>query len=195
MGNMSLVGPRPDIVGYYDTLEGEDKKVLELKPGITCAASIKYANEEEILSLYAADEGTMQRVTDADAANLAVIQANLPEAQARFKMRIIKDRLVEQPKLVMFSDRDELEGNGEDKATLTIQVQDDKGKVISKANDAVLVTTTRGKLSERGGEIVLEKGRASITLTSVPETVRVVTVRAELVKGGAKPVEIRLAFM
>ena len=153
------------------------------------------ADEEEILSLYAADEGTMQRVTDADAANLAVIQANLPEAQARFKMRIIKDRLVEQPKLVMFSDRDELEGNGEDKATLTIQVQDDKGKVISKANDAVLVTTTRGKLSERGGEIVLEKGRASITLTSVPETVRVVTVRAELVKGGAKPVEIRLAFM
>ncbi len=50
MGNMSLVGPRPDVVGYYDTLEGEDRKVLELKPGITCAASIKYANEEEILS-------------------------------------------------------------------------------------------------------------------------------------------------
>jgi len=50
IGNMSLVGPRPDIVGYYDTLEGEDRKILELKPGITCAASIKYANEEEILS-------------------------------------------------------------------------------------------------------------------------------------------------
>lgn len=50
MGNMSLVGPRPDIAGYYDALKGEDRKVLGLKPGITCAASIKYANEEEILS-------------------------------------------------------------------------------------------------------------------------------------------------
>jgi Invasin, domain 3 len=152
-------------------------------------------DEEEILSLYAADEAAMQRVTDADAANLAVIQASLPEAQARFRMRVARDRLVEQPKLVMFSNRDELEGNGEDKATLTIQLQDDKGKVISKANDAVLVTTTRGKLSERGGEIVLERGRASLTLTSVPETVRVVMVRAELVNGGAEPAEIKLAFM
>lgn len=50
IGNMSFVGPRPDIMGYYDALAGEDRKVLELKPGITCAASIKYANEEEILS-------------------------------------------------------------------------------------------------------------------------------------------------
>lgn len=49
LGNMSFVGPRPDISGYYDKLEGEFKKILELKPGITCEASIKYANEEMIL--------------------------------------------------------------------------------------------------------------------------------------------------
>lgn len=48
-GTMSFVGPRPDIPGYYDKLEGEFKKILELKPGITCEASIKYANEEMIL--------------------------------------------------------------------------------------------------------------------------------------------------
>lgn len=48
-GEMSIVGPRPDIEGYYDKLEGENKKVLELKPGITSEASIKYYNEEEIL--------------------------------------------------------------------------------------------------------------------------------------------------
>ncbi len=48
-GEMSIVGPRPDIEGYYDTLEGEERKVLELKPGITSEASIKYYNEEEIL--------------------------------------------------------------------------------------------------------------------------------------------------
>jgi lipopolysaccharide/colanic/teichoic acid biosynthesis glycosyltransferase len=51
IGNMSFVGPRPDIPGYYDLLEGENRKILELKPGLTSSASIKYANEEEILGL------------------------------------------------------------------------------------------------------------------------------------------------
>lgn len=49
-GEMSFVGPRPDIPGYYDCLEGESRKILELKPGITSEASIKYADEEELLS-------------------------------------------------------------------------------------------------------------------------------------------------
>ena len=51
IGEMSIVGPRPDIAGYYDVLEGENRKILELKPGLTSLASIKYANEEEILGL------------------------------------------------------------------------------------------------------------------------------------------------
>lgn len=50
IGNMSFVGPRPDIAGYYDRLEGENRKILNLKPGLTSMASIKYANEDEILS-------------------------------------------------------------------------------------------------------------------------------------------------
>ncbi len=50
VGDMSFVGPRPDIAGYYDKLEGENKKILNLKPGLTSLASIKYANEDEILS-------------------------------------------------------------------------------------------------------------------------------------------------
>jgi lipopolysaccharide/colanic/teichoic acid biosynthesis glycosyltransferase len=49
-GQMSIVGPRPDIAGYYDLLEGEERKLLELKPGITSEASIKYKDEETILS-------------------------------------------------------------------------------------------------------------------------------------------------
>lgn len=48
-GDMSFVGPRPDVEGYYDKLEGENRKILELKPGITSLASIKYSNEEDIL--------------------------------------------------------------------------------------------------------------------------------------------------
>jgi lipopolysaccharide/colanic/teichoic acid biosynthesis glycosyltransferase len=48
-GDMSVVGPRPDIPGYYDLLEGVNRKILELKPGLTSEASIKYRNEEELL--------------------------------------------------------------------------------------------------------------------------------------------------
>ncbi len=49
-GDMSFVGPRPDVPGYYDLLEGESRKILELKPGITSEASIKYKNEEKLLA-------------------------------------------------------------------------------------------------------------------------------------------------
>ena len=49
IGDMSLVGPRPDVPGYADLLEGESRNILKLRPGITSRASIKYANEEMIL--------------------------------------------------------------------------------------------------------------------------------------------------
>lgn len=50
LGQMSLVGPRPDVPGYYDRLEGGDREILRLKPGLTSEAALKYANEEAILS-------------------------------------------------------------------------------------------------------------------------------------------------
>lgn len=50
-GDMSIVGPRPDVAGYYDLLQGENRKILELKPGLTSLASIKYYKEEELLAL------------------------------------------------------------------------------------------------------------------------------------------------
>lgn len=52
-GDMSFVGPRPDVPGYADQLQGDDRRVLLLKPGITGPASMKYSNEEEILALQA----------------------------------------------------------------------------------------------------------------------------------------------
>jgi len=49
-GDMSLVGPRPDVCGYADNLIGEDRKILELRPGITGVASLKYYDEEDVLA-------------------------------------------------------------------------------------------------------------------------------------------------
>ena len=50
VGEMSLVGPRPDVPGYCDTLEGEERRILSLRPGITGPSTIKYADEEVILA-------------------------------------------------------------------------------------------------------------------------------------------------
>lgn len=50
IGNMSFVGPRPDVPGYADQLQGEDRIILSLRPGITGAATLKYRNEEELLA-------------------------------------------------------------------------------------------------------------------------------------------------
>ena len=51
-GDMSFVGPRPDVPGYADRLQGEDRDVLRLKPGITGPASLKYRDEEYILAAF-----------------------------------------------------------------------------------------------------------------------------------------------
>ena len=50
IGKMSFVGPRPDVPGYADKLEGEDRDVLKLRPGITGPATLKYRLEDELLS-------------------------------------------------------------------------------------------------------------------------------------------------
>ena len=61
IGDMSLVGPRPDVPGYADKLEGENRRMLLLKQGITGPASLKYRNEEEIW----AEQENPQKYNDA----------------------------------------------------------------------------------------------------------------------------------
>lgn len=50
IGKMSFVGPRPDVPGYADQLQGDDSIILSLRPGITGPATLKYRNEEELLA-------------------------------------------------------------------------------------------------------------------------------------------------
>lgn len=56
IGNMSLVGPRPDVPGYADRLKGDDRDVLRLRPGITGPATLKYRLEDEMISEYVAQK-------------------------------------------------------------------------------------------------------------------------------------------
>jgi len=50
LGEMSFVGPRPDVPGFADKLKGDDKIILSVRPGITGPATLKYRDEEEILA-------------------------------------------------------------------------------------------------------------------------------------------------
>ena len=52
IGNMSFVGPRPDVPGYVDKLEGDDRDVLKLRPGITGPATLKYRLEDEMIAVF-----------------------------------------------------------------------------------------------------------------------------------------------
>lgn len=54
IGNMSFVGPRPDVPGYADKLQGADREVLKLRPGITGPATLKYRLEDEMISEFVA---------------------------------------------------------------------------------------------------------------------------------------------
>jgi len=56
LGNMSFVGPRPDVPGYADQLKGADREVLKLRPGITGPATLKYRLEDEMISEYVAEK-------------------------------------------------------------------------------------------------------------------------------------------
>lgn len=56
IGNMSFVGPRPDVPGYADKLQGDDRDVLKLRPGITGPATLKYRLEDEMISDYVAQK-------------------------------------------------------------------------------------------------------------------------------------------
>ena len=56
IGQMSLVGPRPDVPGFADQLKGEQKIILSIKPGITGPATLAYRNEEELLASVANPE-------------------------------------------------------------------------------------------------------------------------------------------
>ena len=68
IGNMSFVGPRPDVPGYADALEGDDCEVLKLRPGITGPATLKYRLEDEMIADYvvkqqaAGDSRPMQEI-------------------------------------------------------------------------------------------------------------------------------------
>lgn len=64
VGDMSFVGPRPDVPGYANKLEGDDKRILSLRPGVTGPATMKYRNEEELIANFIKDTKNDLRIVN-----------------------------------------------------------------------------------------------------------------------------------
>ena len=64
VGDMSFVGPRPDVPGYANKLEGDDKRILNLRPGVTGPATMKYRNEEELIANFIKDAKNDLRIVN-----------------------------------------------------------------------------------------------------------------------------------
>lgn len=56
MGTMSFVGPRPELLQYTEKYEGDEKEILEVRPGVTDYSSIEFINLDEIVGSSNADE-------------------------------------------------------------------------------------------------------------------------------------------
>jgi hypothetical protein len=153
---------------------------------------------EEILALALQDEDfILDRVSDRDRANLAVLTVEDVPLQSTVNVRVDtrSKKLVPRPKLRLTADKRELTGDGKDTATLKVEVVDGSGAVVKSHKGGVKVTTTRGKLSAPGGVIQLRQGSGEIRLTSVNETVDRVTVTAIDQRGISERGVVDLEFL
>ncbi|MEA2574699.1 MAG: hypothetical protein QOH93_1997 [Chloroflexia bacterium] len=151
---------------------------------------------EEVLALFRGDERVLRQVTDNEAENLALLSSKLPKNAVLHNMQVSAKRqhLVSRPQLRLRADRDSLEGDGQDSLTIQIDVLDGKGKVMGDYKGEVHISTSRGKLSARRGQVALEGGRGSTNLVSVRETVDKVYVKVEDPTGMAQSDILVLAF-
>lgn len=118
----------------------------------------------------------------------------LPGRLSGLRVDLHSRRLVSLPHLVVDPERNVLEGDGQDTVTIEIRAVDEEGAVVDGFSGEVHVETGRGKLSARGGNVRLERGRATVRLTSVAETVDAVPVVVRATDGGATTARTSLAF-
>ena len=148
-------------------------------------------------SLTRAKRDFRTHVEGASGRGVDVIEVKLPEGSAPHQFRIDPKtkRRVAKSKLNLQAKKTTLIGNGEDSAMIEISAVDRRGRVSSGATGTIHVSTTRGRLSARGGDVELQRGVAQIELTSVAETIDSVVLTASDPAGLLLPGSIELEFV
>ena len=98
IGNMSFVGPRPDVPGYADQLQGDDRRVLKLRPGITGPATLKYRLEDEMIAEYIRTQRSKGHTDITDSTD------NLGPAEIKEIKEIDVSKLTDQELAVWYND-------------------------------------------------------------------------------------------
>jgi hypothetical protein len=129
---------------------------------------------EELKTRFAHEPFVLSKLSDQDPKNLDFIAVETSDAdldRAPLMVDPTKRKLVPRPSLRLTAKKSQLTGDGQDSTEIEVSALDGHGKHQSSAKGKIKVSTTRGKLSARGGIVDLKGGRATITLTSVGETV------------------------
>jgi hypothetical protein len=148
---------------------------------------VEEPGREEILGALGADEEQAERT------ELLPVEPGHEHANARFDHEA--GELVPLFHLRVEPKRAELEGNGEDGTAISVSVVDSEGRLVNDFEGELTVTTTRGRLSERGGRVVAKNGQATLELTSVAETVAQVVVGARDPSGRSLPGASTVEFL
>lgn len=151
---------------------------------------------EEVLETYRDEHSVVSRVTGRNAQNLAVLNTTMSSLTSAAAPRVSARRqaVVSKAHIRLRTDRDTLEGDGQDSVNISIDMVDEDGQVMRDFQGEVKVTTSRGKLSARGGRVQVERGQGLVTLTSVRETVERVSVRASAAGLATDSDELLLSF-
>ena len=152
---------------------------------------------DDLRKMWSKDTSLLNDLTDHDFANLEILEVgpnSSPAPGGPAMIDVARKILVAQPKLSLTADKREIEGNGEDSATITITVSGADGAPIRDFKDKIKVTTTRGKLSARRGIVDLVDGSATVLLTSATETVSTVRVQATAVTAVCAGAYVDLEF-
>jgi hypothetical protein len=155
-------------------------------------------NHDELTKLFSGDTSIVSDLTDQDAANLDILEISDGTSTAKsgpLMVDVAHRMIVAQPLLTLLVDRTELRGDGADSITIKLEVRAHNGHVLRSFHGPVKVTTTRGRLSARGGLVEIRNGVGSITLTSVAETVSRVLVQARAVNALCGAGSLTLEFV
>jgi hypothetical protein len=150
---------------------------------------------DELKTRFSKHEPIVQQLSDRNPNNLDFIKVESGEIAGPMMVDVVRRKLVPQQALALSSDKSEIVGDGQDSANLDISVVDSGGNLMANTSGEVRVTTSRGKLSARGGIVSLVGGRATLTLTSANETVSRVRVTAASVDRSFVPANLDLEFL
>lgn len=191
-------GPTESSVAYviYDKKSGRivHTHIVSTLDG---QSSKKPETLKNLLGTVAEEDDLRAQLTNHDLAQATLLTTEVSDARVLVGKMVDpdKEKIVDRPRLVVEPAKEAIEGDGEARVKIAIKAVNVAGKPVKGFSGDVKVSTSRGRLSEKGGVVSLRNGTGEIELTSVAETVDKVLVTARSADGKASAGGARLEFL